>query len=58
MIGINMPMPASCADCKYKGAKWCYIEIWGNRGAKEVPEAGRPEWCPLIDMSRYEDDGK
>lgn len=51
MIGIDMEMPKSCEECKYKGAKWCYIEIWSNRGTKEVPEEGRPSWCPLIDLS-------
>lgn len=58
MVGIMIPMPKSCEECKYKGAKWCYIEIWSNRGTKEVPEEGRPSWCPLIDLSQYEDDGK
>lgn len=55
MIGLDMSMPASCIDCKYKGAKWCYIEIWRNHGAKEVPEKGRPDWCQLIEL---EDDLK
>ena len=55
MVGIMIPMPKSCEECKYKGAKWCYIEIWSNRGTKEVPEEGRPSWCPLIDLT---DEGK
>ena len=50
MIGLDMAMPESCSECKYKGARWCYIEIWNNRGPKDVPETGRPEWCPLIDL--------
>ena len=56
MVAIkDMEMPKSCEECKYKGAKWCYIEIWSNRGTKEVPEEGRPSWCPLIDLT---DNGK
>lgn len=47
MTGINIPTPTSCATCKFKGDRWCYIEVWMNRGANEVPEEGRPEWCPL-----------
>lgn len=58
MVGIDMHVPESCKKCKFKCAKWCYIEVWSNRGAKEVPEEGRPDWCPLIDLSQYEDNGK
>ena len=50
MIGIKTQMPASCEECNFKGAKWCYIEIWNNKGAREVPEEGRPNWCPLTEI--------
>lgn len=56
MTGLDMQCPASCKECEFKGARWCYIEIWSNRGAKEVPEKGRPEWCPLIDLGASEDE--
>ena len=58
MVAINIPMPASCSTCPYKGARWCYLEVLRGMESQEVPEEGRAEWCPLIDMSQYEDDGK
>lgn len=54
MVGLKGDMPRACNDCKYKGARWCYIEIWSNHGTKEVPETGRPDWCPLVDLSGNE----
>ena len=58
MVMLNIDMPASCEVCKFKGDKWCYVEVWMNRGAKEVPEEGRAEWCPMEDVSKQEDDLK
>lgn len=58
MIKLNIPMPASCEDCPYKGARWCYLEVLRKKEPKEVPEEGRAEWCPMEDVSQYEDDGK
>lgn len=58
MVSLNIQMPASCKSCPFKGARVCYIVTWLSMGFKEVPEEGRAEWCPLIDMSQYEDDLK
>ena len=58
MVMLNIDMPASCEDCPYKGARWCYLEVLRKKEPKEVPEEGRAEWCPMEDMSEQEDDGK
>lgn len=58
MIGIDMEMPKSCEECTYKGVKWCYLEMWNGNKGKVVPKNGRADWCPLIDLSRYEEDNK
>lgn len=50
MIAINMPAPASCGDCPFKGDKWCYMALWLKDEPKDVPEYGRPVWCPIMDM--------
>jgi hypothetical protein len=55
---LNIDMPASCEDCPYKGARWCYLEVLRKKEPKEVPEEGRAEWCPMEDVSKYQDDGK
>lgn len=58
MVTINISMPASCANCKFKGSRLCYIAVWLEIEHREVPKEGRADWCPLIDMDRQEDDGK
>lgn len=58
MVSLNIQMPASCKSCPYKGERWCYLEVLRGMESQEVPEEGRPDWCPLIDMSQYEDDLK
>ena len=58
MVGIMIPMPTSCADCKFKGSRYCYIAVWLGTEYREVPEEGRAEWCPMEDMDRQEDDLK
>ena len=58
MVMLNIDMPTSCDSCPFKGVKWCYITVWLGMEYREVPEEGRAEWCPLIDMDRREDDLK
>ncbi len=55
MVKLNINMPASCKGCKFKGSRLCYITVWLGTEYREVPEEGRAEWCPLIDLA---DDGK
>ena len=60
MIAIDMPMPKSCVGCPCYHDVACYAE--GER--KEVMltykerHEKREQWCPLIDLTQYEDDGK
>lgn len=60
MVGIRgIRMPESCGDCAYKGARLCYLQIWSasaDERAEEVPKEGRPDWCPLVDLSNREED--
>lgn len=58
MVQLNINMPASCDSCPFKGARLCYIATRLGTEYREVPEEGRAEWCPMEDMSQYQDDGK
>ena len=58
MVQLNINLPTSCDSCPFKGARLCYIATWLGTEYREVPEEGRAEWCPMEDMSQYEDDGK
>lgn len=64
-IGLAMEMPPSCLYCpcslnalpygkKYKAI--CQAAIFGKHVKKWIPRGTRPIDCPLIDLSRYEDD--
>ena len=56
MIGIDMPMPNNCCECPLGTDEWY---CW--KTGTELPEYcgnGRLPDCPLIDLSRYEDDHK
>lgn len=58
MIGIDMEMPKDCNTCRF--CDWDH-DCFANEPPviyRHAPVDGRPEWCPLIDLSRYEDDGK
>lgn len=56
MIGIDMEMPGSCAECPCgQNELWC--SKTGSDFADDYCEIRLPD-CPLIDLSRYEDDGK
>ena len=70
MIGLNVKMPSSCLECPCGVG----TGIWTKDGTydalcyakkpvqtfvyKDVPIGTRPTDCPLIDLSRYEDDLK
>ena len=58
MIRIDIEMPKSCNTCPFKGARLCYITVWLGTEYREVPEEGRADWCPMEDMSQYQDDRK
>ena len=58
MVKLDINIPTSCKSCPFKGARLCYIATWLGTEYREVPEEGRAEWCPMRDMSQYEDDGK
>lgn len=51
MVKLQINMPTSCQNCKFKGARLCYIAVWLEMEYREVPEKDRPEWCPLSDLN-------
>ena len=60
MIAIDMEMPDSCEDCPCFHDAACYVEGWRKSiglGWLERKEK-REDWCPLIDMDKYQDDRK
>lgn len=50
MVKINIPLPTSCEDCPFKGARVCYIATWLGTEYREVPEEGRAEWCMMEEV--------
>ena len=71
MIGLNIQMPQSCLTCPCgagcgtwgKGRIYdslCYVfkHETTTFEYKNIPYGTRPTDCPLIDLSRYEDDLK
>ena len=58
MVKLNIPMPTSCEECPFKGARVCYIATWLGTEYREVPKEGRAEWCMMEEVSQYEDGGK
>ena len=59
MIAIDMPMPKECNKCfasNYNmGTIYCKAT---KKDLKPIPFEGKPVWCPLIDLTQYEDDLK
>ena len=55
MIGLEMPMPASCAECRLMADGWCYA-VDTEVLQPDIEGGKRPDWCPLVDLSAYEDD--
>ena len=53
MVRINIPMPAGCKSCPFKGARLCYIAVWLRTEYREVPEEGRAEWCPMEEVGGW-----
>ena len=59
MVRINIPMPAGCKSCPFKGVQWCYIAIWlEEMSYKEIPEEGRADWCPLVEVEDMTENSK
>lgn len=56
MIAIDRPMPKSCEDCPCFHDAACYVEGWRNPNLYDYKR--RPEHCPLIELTQYEDDLK
>lgn len=50
----DMQMPTSCEGCCFKVENLCLMD----KDLGRVSETNRPDWCPLIDLSAWEDDGK
>lgn len=59
MIGIkNMQMPKDCNTCRF--CDWdhdCFVND-PPVSYRHAPGDGRPDWCPLIDLDAYMNDGK
>lgn len=58
MVGIDMRMPRNCGECRFKSHSWCAAKEAFDKRHEEVREKKRPTWCPLIELSAWEDDGK
>ena len=60
MIAIDRPMPSSCEDCPCFHDAACYAGWFRNPTTLDWFERQekREEWCPLIDLTQYEDDLK
>ena len=63
MIAIDITMPKQCNECfasNYNmGTIYCKASKKNPKEIfKKIPFKGRPDWCPLIDLSAYEDDRK
>lgn len=55
MIKIDMEMPESCIDCRCSYAWFGESEMKYSCGItkKETgDECGRPDWCPLIEVTK------
>ena len=61
MIAIDVPMPDNCCDCPCcadLGYDVVCLAYGGHLLSGEPFEKRRMPFCPLIDLSRYEDDAK
>lgn len=60
MIALDRPMPKSCEKCPCFHDAACYAEGLRNPTTLDWFERQerREDWCPLIDLSKYEDDCK
>jgi hypothetical protein len=69
MIAIDMEMPENCARCMFRSISSallketfvCYATLPRRPLAEATPDERlrfKPSWCPLIDLSQYEDDLK
>ena len=59
MVGIrDLRMPKSCSDCRLMANGWCYAAENWDHAYDDIDMEKRPSWCPLVDLSAWEDDGK
>ena len=60
MIALDRPMPRDCDECPCNHDNICYAEGVRNPTTLDWFERQkrREEWCPLIDLTQYEDDLK
>ena len=63
MIAIDMEMPKKCDDCPCRQINLARCQITGKSTShhptfKPMDQTKRPKWCPLIDLTQYEDNGK
>ena len=47
MITIDMPMPESCAECRFNTSEFGYCNAMPANYCGQVADEGKPEWCPL-----------
>ena len=64
MIGVPIEMPRTCEYCPMmgtillRGTKYCKVMKYERLGDANKAIAKKPDWCPLIDIDRQEDDLK
>ena len=61
MIGIDTPMPQNCTTCKFlRFNREDFVKMYRCTLNDEIDMSAqvRPQKCPLIDLRRYDDDGK
>ena len=65
MIGLNVPMPESCEYCDFCTSDGDCMAMGGDTlweylpdDAEYFPNGWKFEKCPLIDLSKYEDNLK
>lgn len=47
MITIDMPMPESCAECRFNTSEFGYCNAMPVNFCGQVADKGKPKWCPL-----------
>lgn len=54
MIAIDMPMPESCNKCRFCDPDDDCSANEPPTIYRHAPSDGKPDWCPLIDLSQHE----
>lgn len=64
-MGVYIPhekIPGNCIVCKFQFGGWCSVappDVDDPKVAPTVDEAweqGKPDWCPLIEITEQEDE--